>query len=721
MLAAEHGDRTLPSMIARADSGKWLVGVAAKRQAVTNAQSTIYGIKRLIGRRFDSNEVSELRKVVPYRIVEGDNGDAWVRIDGMAFSPQEVSANILRRIKKLAAEQLGDEVTEAVITVPAYFDDAQRRATKQAGEIARLDVLGILNEPTAAALAYGPHRNLDDATIAVFDLGGGTFDISILHVEQGVYEVLATNGDTFLGGEDFDRLLIELLLRHAKDEYDTQLSGDATALQRLKEAAEKAKTDLSAMTSVDIQIPFLATTPNGPVNFQRTLARAELEELTAPLIDRLRGPCERALADARRSPGDIEHVVLAGGMTRMPAIQSFVEQLFGAAPAKDVNPDEIVALGAAVHAAALGGEIEESVLLDITPHALGVKVESGRMSVVVERNTTVPTQESRVYKTLSDNQDHVDVEIYQGDAAQAEENRYLGRFKLSGLPPRPAGETKVEVKFGLDTDGLLSVEALDQESGKTVTIKIDGGSGLTEAQVESLAASDGPGDAPTARGSSDRVPVVAPTPFFPDTPPPAAAGKPKRKRTRTTGHHFTSEASTMARLDPSSRSRRRSDAAWKSKAERPQRPQRDEVADDYERARKGDLFGRLGLHWTDGPNQLATSLEKIRAKYGDGSPAAISSPEAAAKLVALAETAHEQLSSLTARRNYRIKVMQVDVTSAADLLDQQARLDIRRQDYAEAVDKLRAAMDLDPTNARNKNLQTLIAKARAAGIKLENP
>jgi molecular chaperone DnaK len=514
ILLDDNGDRTIPSVVARSVSGQWLVGVAAKRQAVTNPFNTIYGIKRLIGRKFDSSAVAAVRRTVPYPIVAGENGDAWVRLAGQVCSPQEISAHILRHVRQMAERRLGETVTEAVITVPAYFDDAQRQATKDAGEIAGLRLRAIVNEPTAAALAYGNQKHLSGSTIAVFDLGGGTFDISILRIEDGVYEVLATNGDTFLGGDDFDRLVIDALVAQCHQRFHVDLRTNPTALQRLKEAAETVKIDLSSQTSADFHLPFLADGPQGPIHFESHVMRDWFEQLSAPIIARLDEPCRRALADACLPAKRIESIVLVGGMTRVPAVQEHVAAFFERRPDRDVNPDEVVALGAATHGAALAGKTEEILLLDVTPHSLGLKVDDGKFSVIVPRNTTVPTSASRTYKTLEDNQSYVQVEVYQGEAQTVGQARFLGKFTLGDLRPRPAGEVKIEVTFNISSDGILSVSAEDTETGKATSMAVDVGTGLSREQVTRLTRAMNPGVA-------QKPPFLDPITLVDDEPPAA--------------------------------------------------------------------------------------------------------------------------------------------------------------------------------------------------------
>jgi molecular chaperone DnaK len=483
----QEGGRTTPSMVSWSQHGDVVVGAAYKRQMVTNPARTVYGVKRLIGRRLDAPVVQELATTLPYALVPARTGDAWVRIDDAELSPQEVSAHILRKMKQIAEDYLGAEVSEAILTVPAYFDDVQRRATRDAGDIAGLEVRAILNEPTAAALAYGAHRGTDQR-LAVFDLGGGTFDISILQMEEGVFEVLATSGDTQLGGDDFDRRLIHLLAGPFREEHGINLLEDSVALQRLKEAAERAKVELSAAMSTEINLPFIAADAGGPRHLQREISRGDLEAACRDLIEKLEGPCREALGHARLEPGDIDQVLLVGGMTRMPAVASKVVDIFGKQPSKGVNPDEIVAMGAAVQSGIMGGELTDVVLLDVTPHALGVKVAGDRMSVVISANTTIPTREEKVFATTGDQQSFVAIEIFQGASERASDNRFLGRFVLGDLPSRPAGKVRVNVAFTLDADGLLEVSASESETGQAASVKIEAASGLSPAELERLRA-----------------------------------------------------------------------------------------------------------------------------------------------------------------------------------------------------------------------------------------
>ena len=486
----EVGSRTTPSVVALPpqDGADLLVGVAAKRQAITNPQNTLHAVKRLIGRKFDSPAVTALSRTMPYEIIKAPNGDAWVRARGRDMSPPEVSAHVLGHLKKIAEAYLGEDVTQAVITVPAYFDDAQRQATKDAGQIAGLEVRAILNEPTAAALAYGINKGAATSTIAVFDLGGGTFDISIMRIEAGVFEVLATSGDTFLDGDDFDRAIIEFLVAEFLSTNEIDLSRDSAALQRLKEAAERCKHELSSALETNINLPFIAVGPSGPLHLIRDMKRVELEKITRPLLDRLEGPCGRALADAGISAAEIDQVVLVGGMTRMPAVEAKVGEIFGKKPAKGVNPDEIVAMGAAMHGAVMRGQLEEVVLLDVTPHTLGIATAGDRFSPVIARNVVIPARGTKIFATTEDNQEYVELEVYQGEHPRASDNRLLGRFVLGDLPRGSRGSVQVQVSFTIDADGILCVDATDLRTGRSTSKKIQASSGLTRDEVARLSA-----------------------------------------------------------------------------------------------------------------------------------------------------------------------------------------------------------------------------------------
>jgi molecular chaperone DnaK len=483
----ELGGRTTPSVVAVKEDGTVLVGTAAKRQAVTNPRDTLFGVKRLIGRKFETPEVSELCRTMPYEILRSPNGDAWARAGGRSMSPPEVSAYVLGHLKKIAEDYLGREVSQAIVTVPAYFDDAQRQATKDAGKIAGLEVRAILNEPTAAALAYGVHKGKKAQTLVVFDLGGGTLDVSILRIEDGVFTVLATSGDTFLGGDDFDRVLIEAMVREFLDQTGVDLTQDPVALQRLKEAAERAKHEMSTAPTTEIHLPFVAVGPQGPLHLARQLQREWFEMLSRDLLDRLAAPCRRALDDAGLTADKIDQVLLVGGMTRMPAVVEKVVSIFGKRPAKGVNPDEIVAIGAATQSAIMKGSLREVVLLDVTSHSLGIKVEGDRLSPIVHRNTHIPVREQKVFATTVDNQEYVTIEVFQGEDPVATRNRMLGQFLLGDLPKGPAGAVQVQVSFTLDVDGILSVDAKEIRSGKSTSKKILASSGLTRDTVEELA------------------------------------------------------------------------------------------------------------------------------------------------------------------------------------------------------------------------------------------
>jgi len=483
----QEGGRTTPSMVSWNASGEVIVGSASKRQMVTNARRTVFGVKRLIGRRLDAPDVHKQARTLPYPLVAAKNGDAWVRIDDRELSPQEISAQVLRKMKQIAEEYLGQEISEAIVTVPAYFDDVQRRATRDAGAIAGLTVRAILNEPTAAALAYGAHKQADQK-LAVFDLGGGTFDISILDMQSGVFQVLATSGDTQLGGDDFDRRIVEMLIEEFRAYHAVDLEKDPVALQRLKEAAERAKIELSSSLTTEINLPFLAADASGPMHLTRELSRGELESACRDLLDALVGPCRKALAEAGLTAADIDQVLLVGGMTRMPAVVTKVVSIFGKQPSRGVNPDEIVAIGAAVQSGIMGGELTEVVLLDVTPHSLGVKVTGDRMAVVIPANTTIPTREQKVFATTDDQQSFVAIEVVQGDSERASDNRFLGRFVLGDLPARSAGKVRVSVAFTLDADGLLEVTASEAESGRAASVKIEAASGLTPAELQRLGA-----------------------------------------------------------------------------------------------------------------------------------------------------------------------------------------------------------------------------------------
>ncbi len=483
----QEGGRTTPSMVSWTQEEKVIVGVASKRQMVTNPSRTVFGVKRLIGRRFSSKEIRSLGRTLPYELCEGPNGDAWVQMDDKQYSPEEISAHILGKMKRVAEDYLGESVDEAIITVPAYFDDSQRQATKDSGAIAGLDVRSVLNEPTAAALAYGVHQDRDQR-LAVFDLGGGTFDISILAIESGVFEVLATYGDTNLGGDDFDNRVISLLAQEFEEAHGIDLLTDQVALQRLKEAAERAKVELSSAMTTDINLPFLAAGPSGPVHLQREISRGEFETQVKDLLEALEPPCREALKVAHCSAEDIDQVLLVGGMTRVPAVQERVVEIFGKQPSKGVNPDEIVAMGAATQSGIMGGELQEVILLDVTPHSMGIRVANNRMSVVIPGNTTIPTRAEKVFATTEDNQSYVGIEVYQGESELASDNRRLGKFILGDLPAGRAGSIRVRVSFTMDSDGILGITATELTSGRESSVRIEAAGGLSQDEIQRLAA-----------------------------------------------------------------------------------------------------------------------------------------------------------------------------------------------------------------------------------------
>ncbi|MFK4679332.1 molecular chaperone DnaK [Bradyrhizobium diazoefficiens] len=477
--------RTTPSIVAVTDDGERLVGQPAKRQAVTNPERTFFAVKRLIGRRYDDPMVEKDKKLVPYKIVKASNGDAWVEADGQTYSPSQVSAFILQKMKETAEAHLGQKVDQAVITVPAYFNDAQRQATKDAGKIAGLEVLRIINEPTAAALAYGLDKT-KTGTIAVYDLGGGTFDISILEIGDGVFEVKSTNGDTFLGGEDFDMRLVGYLADEFQKEQGINLRNDKLALQRLKEAAEKAKIELSSTTQTEINLPFITADQTGPKHLTMKLTRAKFEALVDDLIQKTVEPCRKALKDAGVTAGEIGEVVLVGGMSRMPKVQEVVKQLFGKEPHKGVNPDEVVAIGAAIQAGVLQGDVKDVLLLDVTPLSLGIETLGGVFTRIIDRNTTIPTKKSQVFSTAEDNQNAVTIRVFQGEREMAADNKMLGQFDLMGIPPAPRGMPQIEVTFDIDANGIVNVSAKDKATGKEQQIRIQASGGLSEADIEKM-------------------------------------------------------------------------------------------------------------------------------------------------------------------------------------------------------------------------------------------
>jgi molecular chaperone DnaK len=480
-----EGMRTTPSIVAVTDDGERLVGQPAKRQAVTNPERTFFAVKRLIGRRYDDPMVEKDKKLVPYKIVKASNGDAWVEADGQTYSPSQVSAFILQKMKETAEAHLGQKVDQAVITVPAYFNDAQRQATKDAGKIAGLEVLRIINEPTAAALAYGLDKT-KTGTIAVYDLGGGTFDISILEIGDGVFEVKSTNGDTFLGGEDFDMRLVGYLADEFQKEQGINLRNDKLALQRLKEAAEKAKIELSSTTQTEINLPFITADQTGPKHLTMKLTRAKFEALVDDLVQKTVEPCRKALKDAGVTAGEIGEVVLVGGMSRMPKVQEVVKQLFGKEPHKGVNPDEVVAIGAAIQAGVLQGDVKDVLLLDVTPLSLGIETLGGVFTRIIDRNTTIPTKKSQVFSTAEDNQNAVTIRVFQGEREMAADNKVLGQFDLMGIPPSPRGMPQIEVTFDIDANGIVNVSAKDKATGKEQQIRIQASGGLSEADIQKM-------------------------------------------------------------------------------------------------------------------------------------------------------------------------------------------------------------------------------------------
>jgi molecular chaperone DnaK len=485
VIANAEGSRTTPSMVAFTESGERLVGQHAKRQAVTNPENTLYAIKRLIGRKYDTDAVKKDIQISPFKIIKADNGDAWVEVRGKKHSAPEISAMVLAKMKQTAEDYLGEEVTDAVITVPAYFNDSQRQATKDAGKIAGLNVLRIINEPTAAALAYGLDKKKEEK-VAVFDLGGGTFDISILELGDGVFEVKSTNGDTFLGGEDFDQLIIDYIADEFKKEQGIDLRKDKMALQRLKEGAEKAKCELSSSMETDINLPFITADASGPKHLNLKLTRAKLESICNSLLDKLVEPCKIAIKDAGLSASEIDEVILVGGMTRMPAVQKRVQEIFGKVPNKGVNPDEVVAIGAAIQGGVLKGEVKDVLLLDVTPLSLGIETLGSVMTKLIEKNTTIPCKKSQVFSTAADNQPAVSVHVLQGEREMAGDNKTIGRFELVGIPAAPRGIPQIEVTFDIDANGILHVSAKDLGTGKEQSIRITASSGLSDEEVQKM-------------------------------------------------------------------------------------------------------------------------------------------------------------------------------------------------------------------------------------------
>ncbi len=487
VITNSEGSRTTPSIVAYTDKGERLIGQIAKRQSITNPAKTIFSIKRLIGRRYDSKEVTDAKKLLPYAVIKGPNNDCRVKIDGKNLSTQEISAAILQKLKKDAEDQIGQTIKDAVITVPAYFNDNQRKATKDAGAIAGFNVLRIINEPTAAALAFGLDKT-KKGNIAVYDLGGGTFDISILEIADGVFEVKSTNGDTYLGGDDFDQAILDWLLSTFKKENGIDLGADPIALQRLKDASEKAKIELSSSLETEVNLPFITADATGPKHLNTKLTRAHYEQMIMPLLERTVGPCKKALEDAKLSTSDIDYVILVGGMTRTPIVQKKVKDLFGKEPRKDINPDEAVAIGASVQGGVLKGDVKDVLLLDVTPLSLGIETLGGVTTKVIEKNTTIPTRKSQTFTTAEDNQSAVTIHVLQGERPMANDNKTLGRFELIGIPPSPRGVPQIEVTFDIDANGILNVKAKDKATGKEQAIKITASSGLTDEEIKKMQA-----------------------------------------------------------------------------------------------------------------------------------------------------------------------------------------------------------------------------------------